>query len=135
MTSCTVASWGHPTTYLCHVTCGGRREGGRSEVRGRYHRHLGWSLHYASIFGRHQFPVLRTVRGGRHQLPLVQHLSILRRAIGTFAARGLPQEAEDISAARACVDTFREAFNAGGTVLHDHIIEHSAVADRPGVPR
>ena len=68
-------------------------------------------------------------RGGI-KLPLAQYLSILGHTIVTIAARGLPQDSAGTHAARARVDALRYAYNAGGMILHDHVVEHFAV-DRP----
>ena len=69
-------------------------------------------------------------RGGiKHTL--AQHLSILGHAIVTIAARGLLQDVADIYAARTRAKALRQAFHAGVTILHGHVMEHVAVADRP----
>ena len=65
-------------------------------------------------------------------LPLAQHLSILGHAIVTIAIHGLPQEAADLYVARARVDALRGAFDDGARMLHDHVMEHFAIAHLRG---
>ena len=65
-------------------------------------------------------------------LPLAQHISALGHAIVTIAIRGLPQESADFHVARARVDALRAAFDNGARMLHDHVMEHFAVANLRG---
>ena len=58
-------------------------------------------------------------------------MSILGHAIVTIAAREFPQDAAELQAARARVEALRQAFNAGSKILHDHVMEHFAIADSP----
>ena len=72
-------------------------------------------------------------RGGSGiTLSLAQHLSILGHAILTIATRGLPQQPTDLHVARASVDTLRGAFDDGARVLHEHVMEHFAIANLRG---
>ena len=72
-------------------------------------------------------------RGGAGiTLPLAQHLSILGHAVVTIAIRGLPQEPEDLHVARAHVDALRGAFDDGARMLHEHLLEHFAIANLRG---
>ena len=69
-------------------------------------------------------------RGGAGiTLPLAQHLSILGHAIVTIANHGLPQEAADLHVVRARVDALRGAFDDGARMLHEHVMEHFAIAN------
>ena len=51
----------------------------------------------------------------------------------TIAIRGLPQEAADLHAARAPVDALRGAFDDGARMLHEHVMEHFAIANLRGI--
>ena len=50
----------------------------------------------------------------------------------TIAIRGLPQEAADLHVARALVDALRGAFDDGARMLHEHVMEHFAIANLRG---
>ena len=72
-------------------------------------------------------------RGGSGiTLPLAQHRIILGHAIVTIAIRGLSQEAADLHVARPRVGALRAAFGDGVRMLHDHVMEHFAIANLRG---
>ena len=50
----------------------------------------------------------------------------------TIAIRGLPQEAADLHVASAHVDALRGAFDDGARMLHEHLLEHFAIANLRG---
>ena len=53
-------------------------------------------------------------------------------SIVKIAIRGLPQEAADLHVARARVNALRGAFDDGARMLHEHVMEHFAIANLHG---